>query len=318
MDDEYLEKLKNLDFSKINCKFNMEPKIKIRNGTVLEPLGIGMSDGKLIPLVEEGSKLPVELKYEFRTTTDNQESIEFEIFQGNGIRTRDCILVGFCKISGLPPVKEGDLGIRVGFKIDEQGFFSYGMGFGAGYSRSIDFSEENGDRIVLSKDGEILEYSSIHEMPSDIREEYETFKAKKEIIKKGFYQDGVYNNRKHIYSHHLHGPSYLKGDGYYTNGDFGFFIYKGKEYLDVYEIDDEEARKDYLDLLDHVDEENGKPKGRNPPIQYSKPIRNIMDKSIVQEVLCSECGNQVIPIITFFGIIKCPECKAKLKKERRT
>ncbi|NMB99666.1 MAG: Hsp70 family protein, partial [Thermoanaerobaculaceae bacterium] len=90
------------------------------------PLSLGVSaKGNLfVKLIERGSAIPTKKSRIFTTVTDNQESVEVHVLQGEREIASENISLGKFELVGIPPAPKGLPQIEVTFDINANGIVS--------------------------------------------------------------------------------------------------------------------------------------------------------------------------------------------------
>jgi molecular chaperone DnaK len=83
--------------------------------------GIDASDGCFTPIIDRNTTIPTRKSQVFSTVEDNQTALRFRIFQGNGKRAADNLLVGQLELAGIPMAPCGVPQVEVTFDIDAVG-----------------------------------------------------------------------------------------------------------------------------------------------------------------------------------------------------
>lgn len=147
-------------------------------------------------------------------------------------------------------------------------------------------------KYVIEKDGKTLEYSSLEEMPPDVRRFHEQVQA--------------FINGKPTEIFGGRDPNQAK----ITTKTKTTYRFKGKNYKKIEDIPDEKTRAMFK-ALEH--QSNGKSNellpGKKILVTPDGQVREVRDVS--DKVWCPGCGNKIIPAKTFFGKYKCPQCKMK-------
>ncbi|PNS20877.1 Heat shock protein sks2 [Sphaceloma murrayae] len=84
-------------------------------------LGVQMEGGIFAPVIPRGTTVPNIKKRTFTTVADNQQTVQFPVFQGERV---DCSLntsLGEFTLSPIPPMKAGDAVLEVVFEVDVNG-----------------------------------------------------------------------------------------------------------------------------------------------------------------------------------------------------
>jgi heat shock 70kDa protein 1/2/6/8 len=88
---------------------------------VPKSLGIGTAGGVMTPLIRRNTSAPYKRSENFSTFYDNQSSVLVEVYEGERARTRDNLLIGRLRLSGIPPAPRGVPKIEVTFDVGWHG-----------------------------------------------------------------------------------------------------------------------------------------------------------------------------------------------------
>lgn len=96
--------------------------IEVVNITALS-LGVGVVGGSTSVIIPRGTIIPTKMSSNFTTTYDNQESMQLNIFEGEGYFTKDNHNLGrSIELHGISPEKKGIPLIEIIFEINSNGF----------------------------------------------------------------------------------------------------------------------------------------------------------------------------------------------------
>jgi molecular chaperone DnaK len=84
-------------------------------------LGIGTVAGYCEELIRRNSRVPTEIKRNFTTSRDKQQSVRIRVCQGESRRIDDNLILGDLVLDGLEPRPRGETTIEVTFTIDHSG-----------------------------------------------------------------------------------------------------------------------------------------------------------------------------------------------------
>lgn len=73
------------------------------------------------PVVARGQTVPTIKKRTFTTVVDNQQTVQFPVFQGERTNCEDNTSLGEFTLSPIPPMKAGDAALEVVFEVDVNG-----------------------------------------------------------------------------------------------------------------------------------------------------------------------------------------------------
>jgi molecular chaperone DnaK len=104
----------------------MTPTVPVPSGPVVldvtpRGLGIGTVAGYCEELIRRNSRLPAEIKRNFTTSRDKQDTVRIRVCQGESRRIDENLLVGELVLEGLEPRPRGETTIEVTFAIDASG-----------------------------------------------------------------------------------------------------------------------------------------------------------------------------------------------------
>ncbi|KAJ1518362.1 hypothetical protein HMI55_006246 [Coelomomyces lativittatus] len=84
-------------------------------------LGVEMEGGVMAVVVPRNTPIPTIKKRVFTTTHDGQTTVEFPIYEGERMMTKDNNLLGEFTLSGLPPAPRGEPELETIFEVDANG-----------------------------------------------------------------------------------------------------------------------------------------------------------------------------------------------------
>lgn len=73
------------------------------------------------PVVPRGQTVPTIKKRTFTTVVDNQQTVQFPVFQGERTNCEDNTSLGEFTLAPIPPMKAGDAALEVVFEVDVNG-----------------------------------------------------------------------------------------------------------------------------------------------------------------------------------------------------
>ncbi|TKA23001.1 Heat shock protein SSB [Salinomyces thailandicus] len=84
-------------------------------------LGVAMEGNIFAPVCPRGQTVPTIKKRTFTTVADNQQTVQFPVFQGERVNCEDNTSLGEFSLSPIPPMKAGDAVLEVVFEVDVNG-----------------------------------------------------------------------------------------------------------------------------------------------------------------------------------------------------
>ncbi|MCJ1302324.1 Heat shock protein ssb1, partial [Hypocenomyce scalaris] len=84
-------------------------------------LGVAMEGNIFAPVVPRGQTVPTVKKRTFTTVADNQQTVQFPVFQGERANCEDNTSLGEFTLAPIPPMKAGDAVLEVVFEVDVNG-----------------------------------------------------------------------------------------------------------------------------------------------------------------------------------------------------
>lgn len=84
-------------------------------------LGVAMEGNIFAPVVQRGQTVPTLKKRTFTTVADNQQTVQFPVFQGERVNCEDNTSLGEFTLSPIPPMRAGEAVLEVIFEVDVNG-----------------------------------------------------------------------------------------------------------------------------------------------------------------------------------------------------
>lgn len=84
-------------------------------------LGVAMEGNIFAPVVSRGQTVPTIKKKTFTTVVDNQQTVQFPVYQGERTNCEDNTSLGEFTLAPIPPMKAGDAALEVVFEVDVNG-----------------------------------------------------------------------------------------------------------------------------------------------------------------------------------------------------
>ncbi|MEE2900915.1 MAG: Hsp70 family protein [Myxococcota bacterium] len=92
----------------------------VQDKMVESPIGIALSDGRFMKIIDKKAKLPITRRIMIPTTRDNQKTIEVDFFQGEQEELFDANYLGTILFPGLPEKKAGQSKLIVDMTLSEE------------------------------------------------------------------------------------------------------------------------------------------------------------------------------------------------------
>lgn len=110
-------------------------------------LGVEIEGGIFVPIIPRNTPIPTSASRIFTTISDNQESVEIHILQGERSLAKDNISLGRFELTGIRKAKKGEPRIEVKFEIDIDGILRVSaIDLTTSASQKIEIK----DRVILS------------------------------------------------------------------------------------------------------------------------------------------------------------------------
>jgi L1 cell adhesion molecule like protein len=84
-------------------------------------LGVAMEGNIFAPVVPRGQTVPTIKKRTFTTVADNQQTVQFPVFQGERVNCEDNTSLGEFTLAPIPPMRAGEAVLEVVFEVDVNG-----------------------------------------------------------------------------------------------------------------------------------------------------------------------------------------------------
>ncbi|KZL87132.1 hsp70-like protein [Colletotrichum incanum] len=84
-------------------------------------LGVAMEGNIFAPVVPRGNTVPCLKKRTFTTVADNQQTVQFPVFQGERVNCEDNTSLGEFTLAPIPPMRAGEAVLEVVFEVDVNG-----------------------------------------------------------------------------------------------------------------------------------------------------------------------------------------------------
>jgi molecular chaperone DnaK (HSP70) len=112
----------------------------LREGMLVEDIGIETLGGVFTPLLGSGRTVPCEDTEKISTAADDADQMEVRLFRGKGEMTKDATFLGRFLIDGLPRRPRGKVIVAVTFAVSVEG------------SITITAREQSGHAVRLRRD----------------------------------------------------------------------------------------------------------------------------------------------------------------------
>jgi heat shock protein 5 len=89
-------------------------------------MGVETEDGLMSKIIDRNSVIPTKKTQEYTTVQDNQQQVNFQIFEGERSVAKNNHLLGSFTLENIPPQKKGTPKIDVSFDIDQNGILKVG------------------------------------------------------------------------------------------------------------------------------------------------------------------------------------------------
>ncbi|CAK7562889.1 MAG: Heat shock protein ssb1 [Sporothrix epigloea] len=136
-------------------------------------LGVAMEGNIFAPVVPRGTTVPTLKKRSFTTVAENQQSVQFPVYQGERVNCEDNTSLGEFTLAPIPPMRAGEPSLEVVFEVDVNGILK------------VTATEKTSGRsanITISNSVGKLSSGEIEKMIGDAEE----FKSKDEAFSKRF------------------------------------------------------------------------------------------------------------------------------------
>jgi heat shock protein 1/8 len=136
-------------------------------------LGVAMEGNIFAPVVPRGNTVPCLKKRTFTTVADNQQTVQFPVYQGERVNCEDNTSLGEFTLAPIPPMRAGEAVLECVFEVDVNGILK------------VTATEKTSGRsanITISNSVGKLSTAEIEKMVSDA----EAFKSNDEAFSKKF------------------------------------------------------------------------------------------------------------------------------------
>jgi len=137
-------------------------------------LGIEMQGGVMATVVPRNTAIPCLKTSMFTTTENNQTNVEFPVYEGERLLTKDNNLLGQFDLTGIPPMPKGKAELEVSFQIDANGILNV---------TAQDKATGKKSNITIENDAGRLSSEEIDRMVAEAKKFQADDKARKESLK---------------------------------------------------------------------------------------------------------------------------------------
>merc|ERR1719502_2034762 len=121
-------------------------------------MGVELEDGLMSKIIERNTVIPTKKTQEYTTVQDNQQQVNFQIYEGERSVAKNNHLLGSFTLENIPPAKKNVPKIDVSFDIDQNGILKVGAVEKAGGSTA---------GVTISSDQNRLTKEQIDQMVED-------------------------------------------------------------------------------------------------------------------------------------------------------
>ena len=156
-------------------------------------LGLETAGGLMANLISRNDRIPCKKSKVFTTYSDNQSSVNIQIYEGERSFAKDNNKLGDFQLTGIPPAPRGVPQIEVRFEVDANGIISVS---------AIDKSTNKVNKIVITGNKGRLSDADIERMVSDAKMFEELDMKKKAIVAaSNNLENHIYNIKRAIDDH---------------------------------------------------------------------------------------------------------------------
>lgn len=156
-------------------------------------LGLETAGGLMANLISRNDRIPCKKSKVFTTYSDNQSSVNIQIYEGERSFAKDNNKLGDFQLTGIPPAPRGVPQIEVVFEVDANGIISVS---------AIDKSTNKSNKIVITGNKGRLSDADIDRMISEAKA-FEELDAKKKALVSATndLENHIYNIKKAVENH---------------------------------------------------------------------------------------------------------------------
>jgi len=134
-------------------------------------LGIETIGGVFLPIITRNSIVPTQKKQTVTTTQDNQETIDFQVFEGERAMTKDNRQLGKFTLAGIKKAPRGAAQVEVQMDVDQNGILHVkATDLDGGSSESVEIQNDKGRLTQDEIERMVEEASQMEEQDKETRE----------------------------------------------------------------------------------------------------------------------------------------------------
>jgi len=134
-------------------------------------LGIETIGGVFLPIITRNSIVPTSKKQVVTTTSDNQATIEFQVFEGERAMTKDNRLLGKFTLQGIKKAPRGGPQVEVQMDVDENGILQVkATDLDGGATESVEIAQDKSRLTKEEIDRMVAEAQKFEEQDKTLRE----------------------------------------------------------------------------------------------------------------------------------------------------
>jgi heat shock protein 5 len=136
-------------------------------------LGIETIGGVFLPIIERNSIVPTQKKQVVTTTSDMQETIDFQVYEGERAMTKDNRQLGKFTLAGIKKAPRGQAQVEVQMDVDENGIL---------HVKATDLDGGSSESVEIQNDKNRLTQDEIERMVEEAAQMEEQDKATRERV----------------------------------------------------------------------------------------------------------------------------------------
>lgn len=135
-------------------------------------LGIETIGGVMLPIIPRNTLIPASKTQQVTTTTDNQPTIEFQVYEGERSMTKDNRLLGKFTLQGIKKAPRGVPQVEVKMDVDENGILHVkATDLDGGASESVDIANDEKNKLSAEEIERMVEEAKLFEEQDKITRE---------------------------------------------------------------------------------------------------------------------------------------------------